>query len=85
MTDNVIGFTPRKATKTLADGMAEELDDLAKRIRAGEITAFAIAAVHKNNDEKGVMTAYHVPDDWFHMVSAVTFLQRELLDLMEIE
>jgi hypothetical protein len=32
-----------------------------------------------------VMTAYHVPDDWFHMVSAVTFLQRELLDLMESE
>lgn len=91
MTDDgkVVGFKPRvvpKEPKPSDDERkerAQQLLTLAEMVMNGNITSYAIACVHVDGEGKSIMTGYDMPTDWALLLSALTVLQREVLDRVE--
>lgn len=80
MTENVVEFKGKPAEKSQTDIMADDLQTIVDKFRAGEITSYAIVFVG-NTPEGGldVGSAYDATANVAMIIAGIAHMQHEIL------
>lgn len=80
MTENVVEFKGKPAEKSQTDIMADDLQTIVDKFRAGEITSYAIVFVGKDaSGQIDVGSAYDATANVAMVIAGIAHMQHEIL------